>query len=61
MFISPDYGDWTHRDDYDPEDADWVDCPTVGRAYEHQIDSRSPDHRHRHIPTLGPWKKGPPP
>lgn len=51
--------DWQRPDDYDPPGADWMDCTTVGSAFEMQVDLTRPAHyRHRLVSDLGTWREG---
>ena len=51
--------DWETIDDYDPEDANWIDLTTLGSDYEVQIDvDRENHYRHRERSFGSPWKEG---
>lgn len=54
--------DYSRSDDYDDEEADWLDCNTIGSAYGIQIDLNKAGHyRHRDLDLRGPWMPGVPP
>ena len=51
--------DYRHRDDYDPDGAEWLDVPTIALPYVLQIDIAHVLHyRHRDATTTGPWVEG---
>ncbi|WNL50765.1 hypothetical protein RPALISO_178 [Ruegeria phage RpAliso] len=53
--------DWQRPDDYDPEDAHWVDVTRIGSAYQEEMDlSREGHYRHRNVMSFGAWQKGRP-
>lgn len=56
--------DWSTNEDFDLEDAEWIDITTVASSaagFEEQLEVYSSIRRHRVVSPKGPWVKGPAP
>lgn len=54
--------DWSTDNDYDPDNASWIDVTCAGAVWQMQIDTTKPDHyRYRRIYPHGSWLEGQPP
>lgn len=50
--------EYTHPDDYNPPDAEWIDITTIGSEFRTELDLQERSHkRQRKLGTLDPWKK----